>query len=173
MSGPAAPAVPAELETLLRRMRLPYMRHAAPDVLATARAQRWDPAEVLRVLLAEEVTGRDAATRQIRRKTANFPAGKTFATWRPGQSSIPEPTQNALATLEWISRAENLVVAWAVRNRQEPPRRGPGPRRDRQGPAGRLVHPGNPHRHHRQGQGRRVHRPDRRQDLPQRPDLRR
>ena len=111
MSGPAAPAVPAELETLLRRMRLPYMRHAAPDVLATARAQRWDPAEVLRVLLAEEVTGRDAATRQIRRKTANFPAGKTFATWRPGQSSIPEPTQNALATLEWISRAENLVVA--------------------------------------------------------------
>jgi DNA replication protein DnaC len=111
VSAPAAPAVPAELETLLRRMRLPYMRHAAPDLLATARAQRWDPAEVLRVLLAEEVTGRDAATRQIRRKTANFPAGKTFATWQPGQSSIPEPTQNALATLEWISRAENLVVA--------------------------------------------------------------
>lgn len=26
-------------------------------------------------------------------------------------SSIPEPTQNALATLEWISRAENLVIA--------------------------------------------------------------
>jgi len=29
----------------------------APDVLATARAQRWDPAEVLRVLISEEVTG--------------------------------------------------------------------------------------------------------------------
>jgi len=111
VTAPAAPPVPAELDALLRRMRLPYMRQAAPDVLATARAQRWDPAEVLRVLLAEEVTGRDAATRRIRRKTANFPAGKTFATWRPGQSSIPEPTQNALATLEWISRAENLVVA--------------------------------------------------------------
>jgi len=34
----------------MRRMRLPYLRKAAPDVLATARAQRWDPAEVLRVL---------------------------------------------------------------------------------------------------------------------------
>jgi DNA replication protein DnaC len=111
VSAPAAPAIPAELEVLLRRMRLPYMRQAAADVLATARAQRWDPAEALRVLLAEEVTGRDAATRRIRRKTANFPAGKTFATWRPGQSSIPEPAQNALATLEWITRAENLVVA--------------------------------------------------------------
>ena len=111
MNGPAAPPVPAELEALMRRMRLPYLRGAAPQVLATARAQRWDPAEVLRVLLAEEVTGRDAATRRTRRKTANFPAGKTFATWRPGESSIPAPTQDALATLEWIGRAENLAVA--------------------------------------------------------------
>ena len=43
MTGPAAPPVPAELEALMRRMRLPYLRKAAPDVLATARAQRWDP----------------------------------------------------------------------------------------------------------------------------------
>jgi DNA replication protein DnaC len=108
---PTAPALPAELETLLRRMRLPYLRAAAPDVLATARSQRWDPAEVLRVLITEEVIGRDAATRRTRRKTANFPAGKTFATWRPNESSIPAPTQQALSTLEWISRAENLAVA--------------------------------------------------------------
>jgi DNA replication protein DnaC len=110
-STPAAPPLPAELEALLRRMRLPYLRAAAPDVLATAKAQRWDPAEVLRVLIAEEVIGRDAATRRMRRKTANFPAGKTFATWRPGQSSIPAPTQQSLSTLEWIGRAENLAVS--------------------------------------------------------------
>ncbi len=36
-----APALDAELEALLRRMRLPHMRRAAPDVLATAKAQRW------------------------------------------------------------------------------------------------------------------------------------
>jgi hypothetical protein len=47
----------------------------------------------------------------MRRKTANFPTGKTFGTWRPDQSSIPEATQNALLTLEWIARAENLVAA--------------------------------------------------------------
>ena len=91
VSAPAAPPVPAELEALMRRMRLPYLRKAAPDVLATARAQRWDPAEVLRVLLAEEVTGRDAATRRTRRKTAAFPAGKTFATWRPERVLHPRP----------------------------------------------------------------------------------
>ena len=111
MTAPAAPPLPPELEALIRRMRLPYLRKAAPDVLATARAQRREPAEVLRVLLAEEVTGRDAATRRMRRKTAAFPSGKTFSSWRPEESSIPEATQNALVTLEWTGRAENLVVA--------------------------------------------------------------
>ena len=108
---PTAPLLPAELDALLRRMRLPYLRAAAPDVIATAKAQRWDPAEVLRVLMAEEVLGRDNATRRTRRKAAAFPAGKTFATWRPDESSIEPATQHALATLDWISRAQNLAVA--------------------------------------------------------------
>jgi DNA replication protein DnaC len=111
INHPQAPALPEELERILRRMRLPYLRKAAPDVLATARAQRWDPAELLRVLLIEEVTGRDSATRRIRRKNANFPTGKTFSSWRPEESSIPEPTQNGLVTLEWIGRHENLAIA--------------------------------------------------------------
>src|ERR1700720_4008412 len=101
MATPSAPPIPDELDRLLRRMRLPYLRKTAPDVLATARAQRWDPAEVLRVLITEEVVGRDAATRRLRRATANFPTGKTLASWRPEDSSIPAATQNALTTLEW------------------------------------------------------------------------
>jgi len=111
MATPSAPPIPDELDRLLRRMRLPYLRKAAPDVLATARAQRWDPAEVLKVLITEEVVGRDAATRRLRRTTANFPTGKTLGSWRPEESTIPEATQNALVTLEWIGRAENLVIA--------------------------------------------------------------
>jgi DNA replication protein DnaC len=108
---PTPPPIPDELTAVLRRMRLPYVRAAAPDVLATARAQRWDPAEVLRVLLEEEAAGRDAATRRQRRKAAGFPAGKTFESWRDGDSSIPTATQSALRTLEWVGRAENLAVA--------------------------------------------------------------
>lgn len=106
-----APALPEDLDALLRRMRLPYLRAAAPEVIATAKAQRWDPTEVLRVLINEEVTGRDAATRRLRRKSANFPTGKTLATWRPNESSMSTATQQALATLEWISRAENLAIS--------------------------------------------------------------
>jgi len=111
VSPPTPPAIPDELTAVLRRMRLPYVRAAAPEVLATARAQRWDPAEVLRVLLVAEAAGRDAATRRQRRKAAGFPTGKTFDTWRETDSSIPIPTQSALRTLEWVNRAENLAVS--------------------------------------------------------------
>ena len=110
MKTPEPPPLPDELTGLLRRMRLPYLRAAAPEVIATARSQRWDPAEVLRVLMTEEVAGRDRATRTARRRAAGLPAGKTFDTWREADSSIPPPTQSALRSLEWIGRAENLAV---------------------------------------------------------------
>lgn len=95
---------------LLRQLRLPHMRAAAPELLATAKAQRWDPAEAIRALLAEELTGRQASSINARRKAAGFPTGKTFDGWDETVSSIPEPTQRALQTLEWIDRHENIVV---------------------------------------------------------------
>jgi DNA replication protein DnaC len=107
---PAAPPLDDQLEALLRRMRLPHIRRAAPEVLATAKAQRWDPAEVLRVLLAEEVAGRDRSSLATRRARAAFPTGKTFTAWDEQLSSIPVPSQSALRSLEWIGRRENLVV---------------------------------------------------------------
>ena len=110
MKTPPAPPLPPELDVLFRRMRWPYMRRAAPEICATARAQRWDPAEVLRVLFLEEIAGRDLATRRMRRRAAGFPSGKTFDSWRREDSSIPTPTQQALMTLEWVGRAENLAI---------------------------------------------------------------
>lgn len=99
-----------EVIALTRRLRMPYLRAAAPEVLTTAKAQRWDPAEVLRVLLEEEATGRTAATIRNRRKRAGFPTGKSFESWDPAASSIPAATQQALRTLEWVRRRENLAV---------------------------------------------------------------
>lgn len=107
---PAPPPLDAGLEALMRRMRLPHMRHIAPEVIATAKAQRWDPAEVLRALLTAEVAGRDRSALATRRARAAFPTGKTFDAWDQALSSIPAPAQQALRTLEWIGRHENLVV---------------------------------------------------------------
>jgi DNA replication protein DnaC len=107
---PSPPPLPAELEALLRRLRLPYVRKAAPEVIANATAQRWEHAEVLRVLLAEEAAGRDYATTSMRRRFSGLPAGKTFDAWDAEASAIPAKTQQALRTLEWVDRHEVLVI---------------------------------------------------------------
>ena len=99
-----------EVVDLLKALRLPHMRNSAPDLLATAKAQRWDPTEAIRALLTEELAGRRASSIRSRRKAAGFPTGKTFDAWDETLSSIPKPTQQALRTLEWVERAENLVV---------------------------------------------------------------
>lgn len=104
------PQLPADVESLMRGLRLPHARAIAADVLATARSQRWDPTEVIKALLVEEVAGRARSMLASRRKAAGFPTGKTFEVWDPGASSIPLPTQQALQTLEWVHRRENLVV---------------------------------------------------------------
>lgn len=110
MRAPEPPPLAADIETLLRRLRLPHIRRCAPEVIATARAQRWEPAEVLKALLSEELTGRERSALATRRKAAAFPTGKTFEAWDPTSSSIPAPTQSSLRTLEWVRRRENLVV---------------------------------------------------------------
>lgn len=110
MSGPEAPGLPEELDALLRRLRLPHVRASAPQVIATARAQRWEPAEVLKALFSAEVAGRERSALATRRAEAAFPTGKTFDAWDQARSSIPDPTTAALRTLEWVGRAENLVV---------------------------------------------------------------
>src|SRR5947207_6211498 len=103
---PAPPPLPDELEALLRRLRLPYVRRAAPEVIVNATAQRWEHAEILRVLLAEEATGRDQATISMRRRASGLPAVKTFDAWEDAASVIPKPTQHALQTLELVNRVD-------------------------------------------------------------------
>jgi DNA replication protein DnaC len=110
VTGASAPPLPAEVEQLMRQLKMPYARSLAPELFATAKAQRWEPVEIVKALLVEEVTGRGRSMLASRRKAAGFPTGKTFAAWDPAVSSIPTPTQQALRTLEWVHRRENLVV---------------------------------------------------------------
>ncbi len=46
----APPALDADLTAGLRRLKLATMRQLAPELLTTAKTQRWSPEEVLRAL---------------------------------------------------------------------------------------------------------------------------
>jgi len=84
VSAPA-PALPPDLVAGLRRLKLATMREQGAEVLQTARTQRWGAEDVLRTLLAAEITARDAANRRIRLKQAGFPVPK----WTISEVSIP------------------------------------------------------------------------------------
>ena len=96
---PTPPPLSDELERLLRRLRLPYVRRAAPEVIATANSQRWEHAEVLRVLLAEEAAGRDKATvRSAAERPGCRPARPSTPGSPPNQRS---PTPPSTRSARW------------------------------------------------------------------------
>jgi hypothetical protein len=87
---PAPPPLEGELDALLRRLRLPHIRRAAPQVLATARAQRWEPAEVLRTLLAAEATGRERSSPRDQTGGGRVPDRQDVC--RLGRAGLLDPT---------------------------------------------------------------------------------
>lgn len=107
----ATPApLPADLEHGLRRLKLASMRQVAPEMLATAKTQRWAPEELLRALVEVEITARDASNTRLRGKQACFPTIKTIEGFDLAASSIPAPTWAYLTSLEWIAARENLTL---------------------------------------------------------------
>lgn len=104
----AAPALAPDLVAALKRLKLSRVRALAPEVLATAKIQRWAPEEALRTLVEAEIAGRDEANQANRLRLVGFPVTKTLEQFERAHSSIASPRLDYLASLEWIAGAENL-----------------------------------------------------------------
>jgi DNA replication protein DnaC len=110
MTAATTPALPADLDAGLRRLRLGAMRRLAPELLVTAKTQRWTPDEFLRTLLEAEIVSRDASNARARLKTAAFPVIKTIDEFDLAAASIKPATFDYLISLEWIAARENLCL---------------------------------------------------------------
>ena len=110
MTAVTAPALAADLDAGLRRLKLGTMRRMAPELMVTAKTQRWSPEEFLRTLLDAEITSRDESNARARMKAAAFPVLKTTEEFDVTASSIPQATFDYLASLEWIRAAENYCA---------------------------------------------------------------
>jgi DNA replication protein DnaC len=106
----APPPLAADLTAGLRRLKLAAMRRLAPELLVTARTQRWNPEEFLRTLIEAEITARDESNARTRMRQAAFPVTKTLGEFDVAASSIPPATFDYLASLEWIRAAENTCL---------------------------------------------------------------
>jgi DNA replication protein DnaC len=106
----AAPPLAPDIAAGLRRLKLAAMRQLAPELLVTAKTQRWAPEELLRTLIEAEITAREASNARTRMKAAAFPVAKTLDELDRSACSIPGPTLDYLASLEWITAKENLCL---------------------------------------------------------------
>jgi DNA replication protein DnaC len=104
------PPLPADLAEGLRRLKMAAMRRLAPELLVTAKIQRWNPEEFLRTLVEAEIAARDASNARTRMRQAAFPVAKRLEEFDVAASSIPAATFDYLASLEWVRAAENLCL---------------------------------------------------------------
>src|SRR3954452_19445558 len=86
------------------------MRRLAPELLVTAKTQRWKPEEFLRTLVEAEIAARDASNIRTRLRAAAFPVTKTLEQFDVPASSIPPATIDSLSSLEWVRATENLAM---------------------------------------------------------------
>jgi DNA replication protein DnaC len=110
MTAKTPPVLAPDLIDGLRRLKLAAMRQLAPELLLTAKTQRWAPEELLRTLVEAEITARDASNARTRMKTAAFPVIKTIDEFDRSVSNIATATLDYLTTLEWITAKENLCL---------------------------------------------------------------
>jgi DNA replication protein DnaC len=106
----SVPALAADLDAGLRRLKLAAIRRTAPEILLTAKTQRWTPEEVLRTLVETELAARDASNVVNRLKAAGFPVAKTLESFDMAASSIQPKVFDYLMTLEWVRTQQNLAI---------------------------------------------------------------
>ena len=127
-----APTLAPDLEAGLRRLKLAAMRLVAPELLVTAKTQRWTPEEFLRTLVDAEITSRDESMTATRLKAATFPVIKTFDEFDVTASSIPAGTIDYLASPHRPRRHRQVPRPGRLRRRRRQRRvQGPLPHRRR------------------------------------------
>jgi DNA replication protein DnaC len=109
MSAAVAELAP-DLERGLKRLKLRAIRRMAPEVLQSAKVQRWSPEVLLRTLVEAEISSRDEANLAARLRAAAFPVRKSLGEFKVQESAVPQATFDYLASLEWIRAKENLVL---------------------------------------------------------------
>ena len=85
MRTPEPPPLTDDLESLCAGCACPTSAGALPEVIATARAQRWEPTEILKALLTEELTAGNARRWPPGARRPPSPRA------RPSTPGIPKP----------------------------------------------------------------------------------
>ena len=90
MVSTSPPVLAADLNAGLKRLKMAAMRRLAPELLVTAKTQRWSPEEFLRTLVEAEIAARDASNAATRRRQFGFPVTKILDDYDLTASSVQQ-----------------------------------------------------------------------------------
>jgi IstB-like ATP binding protein len=169
MTAASAPVLAADLDAGLRRLKLAGIRRLAPELMITAKTQRWSPEEFLRTLLDAEIASRDESNARARMKAAAFPVVKTLQ--RVRRRRVLDPAGRLrLPRLAGVDpRRGELLRGRPGRHRQVPQHRRARRRGRRGRPPGPLLHRRRPRRDPLPRPGRQLRRPRHRDHPARRP----
>jgi DNA replication protein DnaC len=110
-----APTISPELRSLLRRVKLGKLLDTLPERLALAKTTGLAHGEFLELLLADEVTRRDAAGAALRARTAGLDPSMTMDRWDPTTAvTFDQAIWAELGSLRFIEAGHNAVIMGPV-----------------------------------------------------------
>ena len=110
-----APAVDAELRSLLRRVKLGRLLDTLPERLALARAESLPHADFLALLLADEVERRDRASAELRARAAKLDPAMRLETFHTdGGAVYDRQTWHELCSLRFLDDARGALILGPV-----------------------------------------------------------
>jgi DNA replication protein DnaC len=114
MTAPT-PAVPAELRTLLTRLRLGQMTDTLPERLATARQADMPHVDFLAMVLADEVARRDRTSAGVRAKAAHLDPQMVAEAWDDTAAvTYDRAVWAELTTLRFVDEHHNALILGPV-----------------------------------------------------------
>jgi hypothetical protein len=107
MTGHLSP----DLRTTLRALKLGQMLDTLPERLTLARQQRMTHADFLELILADEVTRREAKSAGLRARAAGLDAGMRLDAWDPSaEIRYDRQLWNELASLRFLDGPHGALI---------------------------------------------------------------
>ncbi len=108
-------AVSPDLRATLRALKLGQMLDTLPDRLALARQQKMAHADFLELVLADEVTRREAKSASLRARAAGLDPGMRLDTWDATAAvRYDQQLWNELASLRFLDAAHSALLLGPV-----------------------------------------------------------
>lgn len=108
-------AVSPDLRTTLRALKLGQMLATLPDRLTLARQQKMTHADFLELILADEVTRREAKSASLRARAAGLDPGMRLDTWDPAAAiAYDRQLWNELVSLRFLDGPHGALILGPV-----------------------------------------------------------